>query len=312
MVKGDIRAALYMALNLLSSVVLVITNKILMNLYDFKFATFLTCLHLITTYSVLQSGASAKVFVSRKIPFFNVFQLACGSMGFICLTNLSLQHNSVGFYQIMKVMTLPVVAFLEWLVSERKFSNSVLFSLATVCAGACIVSVTDFQVNFAGFVYAFLALFATSFYQVWGGAIQKSLNCNALQLQLRISPLAGFMLTPFIMLFDNVSGKGNSLVTFQFSRTSVLLIALTCFLSVLVNVSIFLVIGVSSPVSYNILGHGKNVFIVASDFLIFGRPLTMRGNVGIFVTMFGAAWYSTIQLRERRKIEDKLFDSAEE
>jgi solute carrier family 35, member E3 len=197
-------------------------------MYGFHFATALTCAHLFSTYVLLFVGSQLALFSARSLPRPEAIKLACGSMGFIALTNLSLQYNSVGFYQIMKVMTLPVVAVAERVVYQRPTSKRVVMSLIVVCIGAVTLSLTDFKINILGSVYAVLAILTTAFYQVWGGALQKSLQCNALQLQLSISPWAGLMLTPLVPLFDNVSGSETSLRKFDFTLEPLVLIGLTC------------------------------------------------------------------------------------
>jgi hypothetical protein len=95
----------YMLLNFASSTCLVVINKIVMDKYHFRFATTLTCFHLVSTFVMLLCAARAGMFEIKRLPLADVWKLAAGTMGFICLTNLSLQHNSVGFYQVMKVRT---------------------------------------------------------------------------------------------------------------------------------------------------------------------------------------------------------------
>lgn len=292
-----------MALNFTASTCLVLVNKIVMDKYHFRFATTLTCFHLLCTFLLLLVTAKLGGFEVKPLPFHRVWKLAGVTMGFICLTNLSLQHNSVGFYQVMKVMTTPTVVVIEALLYQKYLETQLKIALLPVCLGVIITTVTDFRLNGVGAAYAIAGVIVTSFYQIWSGTLQKSLECNALQLQLYVAPLAAISILPFIPIFDNYSVSDlDSIWFYEFNLTNMSLIAITGFFGFLVNISIFLVIGRSSPVSYNVLGHGKTVFVLMSDFVIFGRPRTVQSVSGILLTMVGVFWYTNRKLAKSREL----------
>lgn len=303
-----------MLLNFCSSISLVIVNKIVMDHHHFHFATTLTCFHLCSTFVLLLLAARIGLFEIKRLPLKDVSKLAAGTMGFICLTNLSLQHNSVGFYQVMKVMTTPTVVVIEALLYQKYLDTPLKIALVPVCFGVIITTVTDFRLNAVGAAYATAGVIVTSFYQIWSGTLQKSLDCNALQLQAYVSPLAAIFILPFIPIFDNYSlADLDSIWFYSFKPLSVALIAVTGVFGFLVNISIFLVIGRSSPVSYNVLGHAKTVFVLGSDFLFFERPFNLQSTVGIFLTMLGVFWYTKVKLQKaqveieaRSRTEEKL------
>lgn len=299
----DMRTLSSMILNFGSSTLLVVINKLAMDKYHFRFATTLTAFHLTCTFLLLLLTARIGVFEIKRLPIRDVSKLAAGTMGFICFTNLSLQHNSVGFYQVMKVMTTPTVVAIEALLYQKYLENNLKLSLVPVCLGVIITTVTDFRLNLVGTGYAVAGVIATSFYQIWSGTLQRSLECNALQLQTYVAPLAALFILPFVPLFDNYAMNDlNSIWYYNFNPTNMSIISVTGFFGFLVNVSIFLVIGRSSPLSYNILGHCKTVVVLLSDFLIFGRPFTFKSSVGIVLTLIGVFWYTTLKL-ERARME---------
>lgn len=300
----DWTAFSYMLLNFTASTCLVVVNKLLMDKFHFRYATTLTCFHLLSTFLLLVVVSKLGAFEVKALPLKQVWKLAAGTMGFICLTNLSLQHNSVGFYQVMKVMTTPTVVIIEALLYQKYLETQLKISLLPVCLGVIVTTVTDFRLNMVGAAYAVAGIIVTSFYQIWSGTLQKSLDCNALQLQYYVAPLAALFVLPFIPIFDNYSFSDlDSIWFFEFTATNMTLIATTGFIGFLVNISIFLVIGRSSPVSYNVLGHGKTIFVLMSDFLIFGRPVTMQSSAGILLTMIGVFWYT------QRKLDKTLADA---
>ena len=60
----------------------------------------------------------SRTLYTKKIDLKKVMPLCWSFCGFVVLTNLSLQHNSVGFYQVRNVEF--IVSFLSWLRSSCK------------------------------------------------------------------------------------------------------------------------------------------------------------------------------------------------
>ena len=298
---ADWRVFSFMMLNFFSSTSLVLVNKLVMDRFLFKYATSLTCFHLICTFLLLLFTARLGIFEIKKLPIRDVAKLAAGTLGFICLTNLSLQYNSVGFYQVMKVMTTPTVVLLESLLYQKYLDTNLKISLIPVCLGVIVTTVTDFRLNFVGTCFAVAGVIVTSFYQIWSGTLQKSLDCNALQLQTYVSPLAAAFILPFLPIFDNYQfGSESAIWNYGFNSTNTTLIFITGFFGFLVNISIFLVIGKSSPLSYNILGHCKTTVVLLSDFILFGRPVNFKSSFGILLTLVGVFWYTALKLEKVR------------
>eukprot|EP00045_Choanoeca_perplexa_P005959 m.50026 g.50026 ORF g.50026 m.50026 type:complete len:80 (+) comp13386_c0_seq2:188-427(+) len=64
-----------------------------------------------------------------------------------------------------------------------------------------------------------------------------------------------------------------------------------------VNLSIFLVIGKTSPVTYNVLGHFKLCTVIVGGFLVFQDPLNFNQGVGIAVALLGIFVYTHFKLK---------------
>merc|ERR1719253_1998751 len=62
-------------------------------------------------------------------------------------------------------------------------------------------------------------------------------------------------------------------------------------LAFFVNLSIFLVIGRTSPVSYNVLGHAKLCTILLSGWLFFGEQCSAGRFLGIVMALGGVFSY---------------------
>mmetsp|Transcript_10646 Transcript_10646/g.44387 ORF Transcript_10646/g.44387 Transcript_10646/m.44387 type:complete len:258 (-) Transcript_10646:414-1187(-) len=233
-------------------------------------------------------------------------------MGFVLLTNLSLQYNSVGFYQIMKVMTTPMIVLIEAVLYKKFLERKLRFALLPICLGVILTASTDFRLNLTGTIFAISSVVVTSFYQIWSGALQKGLDADALQLQTYNAPLSALFIMPLLPVFDNYMVKDpNAIWSFPFNPLNSSLIFLTGLIAFLVNVSIFLVIGKSSALTYNILGHGKTCVIILSDFILFGRPLDVKGISGVALALGGVFWYTHLKLEKARLEKEAKVQESE-
>lgn len=69
-------------------------------------------------------------------------------------------------------------------------------------------------------------------------------------------------------------------------------IILSCLISISVNFSTFLVIGKTSPVTYQVLGHLKTCLVLAFGYILLRDPFSWRNILGISIAMVGMILYS--------------------
>lgn len=296
--QGGVIGAL--ALSVASSVAIVICNKALISTLDFPFATTLTSWHLIVTFCTLHVALRLRFFESKTVDMKTVvfFGLLNGSS--IGLLNLTLGFNSIGFYQMTKLAIIPFTVFLETVFLNKQFSQKVKLSLMVLLFGVGVASVTDLQLNLVGSVLAFLAILTTCVGQIMTNTIQKKLNISSTQLLYQSCPFQAailFVTGPFV---DKCLTKRN---VFAYSYSSIVLvfIILSCLIAVSVNFSTFLVIGKTSPVTYQVLGHLKTCLILAFGYTLLHDPFTVRNIVGISVAVFGMGMYSYFCTQEGKK-----------
>ncbi len=84
-------------------------------------------------------------------------------------------------------------------------------------------------------------------------------------------------------MFDDTA----SLVKFQYTSGCVFRIALSCCFALGVNISNYLVLGKTSPLTYQVLGHLKTILILFLGFTVFKKPIDMRNVLGIFIALIG-------------------------
>ena len=76
------------------------------------------------------------------------------------------------------------------------------------------------------------------------------------------------------------------------TRDAVCIILVSACLGLLVSMSTFLVIGSTSALTYNIVGHAKTVVILMVGVLYFGDSWNGVKASGILLALAGVAWYS--------------------
>lgn len=284
------RIPFYLFLNGASSIGIVFANKVVFQIFKFKYGTLLTFIHFVFTFLGLEVCRNLGVFERKSVSWKGLLPLCVSFCGFVALTNLSLVYNSVGFYQLMKVLTTPIIVVIQTLFYGETFSTKIKLSLLLTCVGVAIATVTDSEANLVGTLVALSALLITCMYQIWVGTKQKELECNSYQLLYWQAPVSAIMLIPVIPLLDDLSTLKE-----MPDQPTIIAILVSSVLAFLVNLSIFLVIGKTSPVTYNVLGHFKLTVILSLGFLFFGAPVDYRNITGILVTLSGVIWYTQLK-----------------
>ena len=116
--------------NIALSISIVLVNKSVYQHYQFPNMT-LTCLHFVCTSLGMLLCRALGFFQPKQLPLAKMAPIALTFCGFVVFTNLSLQHNTVGTYQIVKSMTTPCIMFLQFRFYERTFSDRVKLTLVS-------------------------------------------------------------------------------------------------------------------------------------------------------------------------------------
>lgn len=294
-----------LTLSVVSSVSIVICNKALMSGYKFQFATTLTSWHLIVTFLSLHAARQLSLFEHKPFDPRTVMGFGILNGASIGLLNLSLGFNSVSFYQMTKLAIIPCTVLLQTLFLRMRFSAAVQGTLAVLLAGVGIATVTDLQLNVVGTVLSLLAIVSTCVAQIMTNTIQKQHKVSSTQLLYQTCPYQALTLVltgPFLDYF--LTDPHQNVFAFEYNNRVIFFIVLSCLISVSVNFSTFLVIGKTSPVTYQVLGHLKTCLVLAFGYIVLGNPFTWRNFAGIVVAMLGMVMYSFVQVKEGRARAD--------
>lgn len=117
-------------LNISASISIVLLNKWIYTAYGFPNVS-LTCLHFIVTTVGLFVCQRLNIFQPKSVPVQKMIPLAMTFCGFVVFTNLSLESNTVGTYQLIKMLTTPCIMVIQTLYYNKTFSNSIRFTVVS-------------------------------------------------------------------------------------------------------------------------------------------------------------------------------------
>lgn len=294
-----------LSLSVVSSVSIVICNKALISTLGFTFATTLTSWHLLVTFCSLHVALWLKWFEHKPFDPRAVMGFGILNGTSIGLLNLSLGFNSVGFYQMTKLAIIPCTVLLETLFFRKIFSRNVQLSLAVLLVGVGIATVTDLHLNALGSILSLLAVVTTCVAQIMTNTIQRKFKVSSTQLLYQSCPYQAitlFIAGPFL---DGILTNKN-VFAFNYTPQVLAFIVLSCLISVSVNFSTFLVIGKTSPVTYQVLGHLKTCLVLTFGYLLLQDPFRWQNILGILVAIVGMISYSyhcTIENQQKAMAE---------
>jgi solute carrier family 35 protein E3 len=291
-VSGElVKTTFWMMINFISSVWIIWATKICFN-EGFKFATALTALHFFLTYLGLEISACLSFFERKRLPFLGVVPLSIAFCCFIVFNNLSLQFNTIGIYQVTKVLTTPLIVLIHMIFYKRYLSSKETLALMLVCVGVVIATETNLQLNAAGVVTGLLGVISSSIYQIWVETKQHDFKCSPAQLLYYQAPISCLLLIPVIFMTESVP----DIVGFKLTFTCSMAIFGSALLAFLVNLSTYIVIGATSPVTYSMIGHSKLVVIILSSYMFFGERQSLIGIFGVGSAVVGIISYAHIRM----------------
>jgi solute carrier family 35 protein E3 len=215
--------------------------------------------------------------------------------------NLNLAWNSVGFYQISKLACIPLTLLLEYLMNGKKASQNVQLSLVVILLGVGVATVSDIEMNMIGSIFATIAIIFTTLAQIYTSTRQKELGLDALQLLHQSGPFISMGMMMSIPFLDNVWTAPHNkrpLVQFEWDMGTIGLIMVTCIFALMVNVTNYYVIGKTSPVTYQVVGHFKTILILVLGYVAFSQQVNYTNLFGVSVAVVGMILYGEIKRRE--------------
>ena len=284
-------------------------NKAVMQTYGFRYVGTLNVLHYFMTVVLLEFLAYVRKQESGNMPAVERTMVGAMSVVSVQLQNTSLSLNSVGSYQLAKMLVIPASMLLERCVNgiSRKYTTKVVFGLATMSLGVVVSGVHDVQLKPLGCFVALSATFITAQFQIWQGSKQQQFSINAMQLSRAFSLpqlLVGIVVA---VPFDVIYGD---LLSYKPSFGFAVAMTLSCIAAVGVQVTSTGLIGKTSPVTYQVVGQVKMVATVVGGYIWFDAEhpaMALLGKlVGFVLAVTGASLYANQRLVASGQANDWL------
>ncbi|XP_067248347.1 solute carrier family 35 member E3 isoform X2 [Chanodichthys erythropterus] len=263
---GNSRIIAGLLVNLLSSICIVFINKWIYVHYGFPNMT-MTLIHFVVTWLGLYICQKMDIFSPKSLRPSKIILLALSFCGFVVFTNLSLQSNTIGTYQLAKAMTTPVIIVIQTMYYRKTFSTKIKLTL-------------------------------------WVGAKQHELQVNSMQLLYYQAPMSSAFLLVLVPFFEPLSGEGGIFGPWSFQ--ALVMVLLSGVIAFLVNLSIYWIIGNTSPVTYNMFGHFKFCITLLGGYVLFQDPLSLNQGLGILCTLIGILAYTHFKLAEQEEGKSRL------
>eukprot|EP00759_Apiculatamorpha_spiralis_P033991 PhF_6_TR35081/c0_g1_i1/m.51129/K15285/SLC35E3; solute carrier family 35, member E3 len=209
----------------------------------------------------------------------------------IVFVNLSLVYNTVGTYQMLKLLNAPTMCIAEYYLLEKTRSWQEIVTLLGIIGGVAMVTVTDVVFSGWGLSCGVIAVFGTTAYQVYVKKEKQDHDVSGIQFLCSQSPFTVLILFPCTFLTDNY----HDVIKHEFSVKDFGLIGITCVCAFVVCLSIIYLIGQTSAVTYQVLGHVKTVLIVVGGVLWFRYPVSAYNVLGICAVVSGSVLFSQIK-----------------
>ncbi|KAI4975539.1 hypothetical protein ZWY2020_049146 [Hordeum vulgare] len=252
--------------NFVVSVGIIMANKMVMGRVGFNFPVALSLIHYIAAW-VLMAILRALYLMpiappSKSTPFSSLFALGAVMSFSTGLANISLKHNSVGFYQMAKIAVTPTIVAAEFILLKKSVSFRKVITLVIVSFGVAVATVTDLEFNFFGACVAVAWIIPSAINKILWSNLQQSGNWTALALMWKTTPITIFF---FLVLMPLMDPPG--LLSFNWNFKNSCAIIISALLGFLLQWSGALALGATSALSHVVLGQFKTIVIMLSGFL---------------------------------------------
>ena len=219
--------------------------------HGYPFMVSLSAMHFLTTCVALRILLLFKFYVYKNIPLKIVLAKALLDCAATVFMNLNLSYNSVSTYQISKLCLVPVTVVMQYGLRGERISSAVAQVLTVLCFAIGFATITDVNITSRGLFWAVMAVLATVYSQMLTTTYLRNVGCDAMQLLLLTSPWISFYTFLMVPYFDDVSDIKEPFVR-AMSPHVWSDIAISCALAVAVNVTNYQVLGLTSPLTYQV------------------------------------------------------------
>ncbi|KNC96564.1 uncharacterized protein SPPG_08151 [Spizellomyces punctatus DAOM BR117] len=294
---------LWMIGNIASTVLIVLANKAVMQ--SFNYPLILTALHQVTIWVITSCwGFYTGQKFSSLLDVTDGLMLGGTNAAGIVFMNLSLATNSVGAYQLLKILNLPTIAILQYSLYSVRLRQPVIQSLAIIIIGVTIASVRELSVDFTGLCFGTIGVLSVSLHQVWVQNRTKAKALSSVHLMAALAPystacaLIAAGLDLGRMYRGGAVETGNRDSDKMGNGHIVGALFVSCTLAVCSNFTGFGLLKKTSAVTFQVVGHFKTILTITGATVLFGQDaenMDVYRMAGVVVAFIGILIYGSIK-----------------
>ncbi|KAF2490577.1 TPT-domain-containing protein [Lophium mytilinum] len=295
--KEQIVTCAWIALNTVATICLIFLSKKVFSDAQLKACQLMVVMwHFAATGLVLYISTRApfRVFKAVRLSPWQMAPVCAFFAGYVILGNLSLTYNSIGFYQLAKVMTTPCVVLLNFILFHKTITRYMLLAIVAICMGVALTIRASAQTQLFGVIIAVMAFTSTALYQIWIGKKIEDFEVSGPQLLLNQAPLSVILLIPFVPFFDKMPD------VHAIPTDIILALCASGIMASLLNLSQFLIIGRTSALTFNVVGHLKTILILSFGWYSDGTILSDKEIAGIVLALGGGWVYSHLSMSRKK------------
>jgi drug/metabolite transporter (DMT)-like permease len=286
-----VHQALALLCNVASGIGVVLANKAVFSTARFKYPVLLTALHYATNFILLVALARGGMMKWRS---------ADGASSAIhgttlvwalhnALSNLSLSRNSVGLYQISKIMVTPLICTIEFVLYGKLPPQRQALALLGACVGVALATVSDVQVTMLGASTAMASACASATLKVLQQDVLQRLRWSSLELMYRTW---GAQLVLLLVGLPLLEPSWMQATGYAWTAGGAAVVSLSCLAAFALNVSSLVAIKLTSAIAIVLLGQTKTVLTLLGGVLLFDAAPSPRMVAGATLAVVSIAAYT--------------------
>ncbi|XP_070379034.1 solute carrier family 35 member E3-like isoform X1 [Dermacentor albipictus] len=240
-------------------------------------------------------SSSASATASSSLEHWRLAVLLCA---FMALPNLSLEFNTAGTSTLLRLLSLPVTAWLQTTVFGRRQRRAVVLSLLPVALGVSMNALGDLRFNPVGLFFGVAGAAAAAFYFTLAAEQQRRLcqpPWQLLESQLRRALPA---LALVALLLEPPWRGPRGLLARQWAPRDAALLVGSSLAGCLLTLTMQWLLGRTSALTYQVLGHVKMCATLLACAVVFDEHLKPVQQGGVFLTLCGAVLYTVFKARD--------------
>ena len=278
----------------LSSVCILIFNKIVLSSYRFNYPVLMTLFHMLVSVFVLSAARKGNLLsyanFDRQLAL-RVFPLSLMFCANIVFGMYALRNTDIPMFATLRRLTVAVTVVLEFLVLAKRPQGMVVCAVAVMIVGSLIGGWGDLHYDPLGYFYVLVNNAITALYLVW-----MKRTCNETKLQhdqWGVMYYNSLLAIPVLVLFALFNGEAARVMSFPHLNSVgfQLSFAISAIMSFLMNASTFWCTKVNSALTTSVTGQVKNVATSFISIVAFGVVATPALLAGLSVGLTGSFLY---------------------